>query len=274
MVVAGAVDDVGEDIVHAGVRTAAVGHDRPPEDGDDAVSEFVDLLDVRGEEDDDHSGLRELLELAVDLGPGADVDASRRLVQEQHARVERHRLGDGNLLLVAAAEVRDLARQPLGVDGEEAGEMPRPLARLAELQEPEPRDAVEHRGGDVCLDRGVEEDALSGAVLGHVGDAVADRLGGAPGLDIDAVDLDGADIAPTQARERLDDDVGAGAELPHDRDDLALADLQVERSEAAGHGEALEPDARRTLHLFGVVGDLLAGGDLAADHRANELRRS
>ena len=60
----------------------------------------------------------------------------------------------------------------------------------------------------------------------------ARRLSGIPGPDIDAVDLDGADVTPTQARERFDYDVGAGAELTHNRDDLALSDLQIERSEA------------------------------------------
>ena len=74
-----------------------------------------------------------------------------------------------------------------------------------------------------------------GAVLRNIGDALSDRLSGT-GLDIDAVDLDGADVASTQARERFDDDVGAGSELTHDRDDLALSDLQIERSEVARNG--------------------------------------
>jgi hypothetical protein len=69
---------------------------------------------------------------------------------------------------------------------------------------------------------------------------VADCLGGAPALDIDAVKLDGADIAPTHTGERLDDDISTRAKLPYNRDDLAFANLQIERGEAAGDREALE----------------------------------
>ena len=264
------MDDVGEDIVHAGVSTAAVGHDRPPEDGDDAVSEFVDLLDVRGEEDDDHSGLRELLELAIDFGPGADVDAAGRLLFRSSTRGSSatalamatfcwlpplrcetslgRRLGS-MVKRPARCRARSLAfpncRNPNRVT-RSSTEVVMLVSTVASRKTPLRRGPREHRR---CPVRSPER---------------------CSGFDIDAVDLDGADVASTQARERFDDDVGAGAELTHDRDDLALSDLQIERSEAARNGEALEPDARRPLHLVGVVGDLLAGGDLAADHRANE----
>ena len=43
----------------------------------------------------------------VDLGLGADVDALRRLVEDQHARLRRQPAGQRDLLLVAAGEVAD-----------------------------------------------------------------------------------------------------------------------------------------------------------------------
>ena len=49
---------------------------------------------------------------AVDLGAGADVDAARRLVDDQQPRLHRQPLGEQHLLLVAAREVADdLARR-------------------------------------------------------------------------------------------------------------------------------------------------------------------
>jgi hypothetical protein len=42
----------------------------------------------------------------VDLGLRVDVDAARRLVENDDLRVQRDALGDGDLLLVAAGEVR------------------------------------------------------------------------------------------------------------------------------------------------------------------------
>ena len=43
----------------------------------------------------------------VDLGLGADVDALRRLVEDDDARLERQPFAEHDLLLVAAAERRD-----------------------------------------------------------------------------------------------------------------------------------------------------------------------
>ena len=47
----------------------------------------------------------EAVELLVDLALGADVDAARRLVEQQQARLERQPLAEGHLLLVAAGEI-------------------------------------------------------------------------------------------------------------------------------------------------------------------------
>ena len=46
--------------------------------------------------------------VAVDLGLGADVDAARRLVEDQHLRAHRQPLAQHDLLLVAAGQVHDL----------------------------------------------------------------------------------------------------------------------------------------------------------------------
>ena len=51
----------------------------------------------------------EVAQDAVDVGLGADVDAARRLVDDQDARLARQPLGEQHLLLVAARQVAHLA---------------------------------------------------------------------------------------------------------------------------------------------------------------------
>ena len=44
----------------------------------------------------------------IDFGFGADVDAARRFVEDQHLRAEREPLRQHDLLLIAAAQIRRL----------------------------------------------------------------------------------------------------------------------------------------------------------------------
>src|SRR3712207_8089502 len=57
--------------------------------------------------EDRHTLGRQVGDELVDLGLGADVDAARRLVQDQDARVEHQAAREQRLLLVAAAQVAD-----------------------------------------------------------------------------------------------------------------------------------------------------------------------
>ena len=53
---------------------------------------------------DRHAVVRQRAQQPVDFRLGADVDAARRLVDDQHLRPEREPLRQHDLLLVAAAE--------------------------------------------------------------------------------------------------------------------------------------------------------------------------
>ena len=64
-----------------------------------------DLGQVAGGEHDRHPVGGERSHQPVDLGLGADVDAARRLVEQQHARSRAQPLGEHDLLLVAAREL-------------------------------------------------------------------------------------------------------------------------------------------------------------------------
>ena len=61
--------------------------DLPARHDDDAVAEPLELLGVRGRDDDRHAAVGDLAQDAVDLRAGADVDALRRLVGEQDGRL-------------------------------------------------------------------------------------------------------------------------------------------------------------------------------------------
>ena len=64
---------------------------------------------------------------AVDLLLGADVDAARRLVDDDDARLDQHHLGEQELLLVAAGE---LARQQIAAPGADVEILDRLVERL------------------------------------------------------------------------------------------------------------------------------------------------
>ena len=69
-----------------------------------AVAHREHLGQVGGDHHDRHALPREIAEQRVDLGLCADVDAARRLVDDQELRLCRQPLGDDDALLVAAAQ--------------------------------------------------------------------------------------------------------------------------------------------------------------------------
>ena len=79
----------------------------------DAVGELQDLRQVGRDHHHREAVVGEPVDELVDLGDGADVDAARRLVEDDELRLLDQRLGDDDLLLVAAGELDD-AR--IGVD--------------------------------------------------------------------------------------------------------------------------------------------------------------
>ena len=79
----------------------------------DAVGEPEDLGQLGRDQQDPDPLLRQRLDQRVDLGLGADVDAPRRLVEDQHLGLGGEPAGEHDLLLVAARELADR----LGSDG-------------------------------------------------------------------------------------------------------------------------------------------------------------
>src|SRR5690606_26274308 len=76
--------------------------DLPFAQDDDAVAEHRELLDVGRDHDGPDAALGEIADGGVDLLARADVDAARRLVEEDHLDAGQQPSGDDGLLLVAA----------------------------------------------------------------------------------------------------------------------------------------------------------------------------
>ena len=68
------------------------------------VGELVDLGQIGRDQDDAGALRQERAEQAVDLGLGADIDADRRLVEDEQLGAMRQPFADDDLLLVAARQ--------------------------------------------------------------------------------------------------------------------------------------------------------------------------
>ena len=74
---------------------------------DDPVRALHDLLELGGDQDDRQPRFGQIADQALDLGLGADVDAARWIVEEQHPWLEAQDAGEQDLLLVAAGQLAD-----------------------------------------------------------------------------------------------------------------------------------------------------------------------
>ena len=125
-----------------------------------------DRLTLRGEPRDDR----------VDLVFRADVDAARRLVEDQHFRIGEQPFRQHHLLLVAAGKIAghlvDAGCADVGLAAIVVGD-----GELAQIVDHAvPRHAAEIGQRDVVLDVVDQVEAVGLAVLGDVGNAVLDRL--------------------------------------------------------------------------------------------------
>ena len=84
---------------------------RPARNRQDAVGQLRQLERVGRGEEDGGAGAGDLAQPAVDLGLGADVDAARRVVEQQQLGIGGQPAGDQRLLLVAAGQRGDRLQQ-------------------------------------------------------------------------------------------------------------------------------------------------------------------
>ena len=139
-----------------------------------AVGDMDELRQVAGIEQDRVALGGEVAHQLEDLALGADVDAARRIVEQEHARLGEQHLAEDHLLLVAARQRAGELLGRLGLDAQEVASSRRPAPpRVAASRRPQ----REKRGmtESVRFSRTLfgEEQALAAAVLRHQRDAVA-----------------------------------------------------------------------------------------------------
>ena len=75
---------------------------------EDAVGQRADFVELDRDQQDGLAGIAHLDDLVVDELDGADIDAARRLADDQHVGIALHLAGQNDLLLVAAGEIGGL----------------------------------------------------------------------------------------------------------------------------------------------------------------------
>ena len=194
-------------------------------------------------------GPRQVEEQLVHLDLGADVDAARRLVDDQHLRPQRQPAGQHDLLLVSARQVADacsgLAMRMLSARRKSSTSCS--LGRLVDEEAP-----ARSRSSDAMLrlmrigER--QEQRLLLAVLGHQADAVADGVPRRADRTSLAVDDDAAGIERIGAEDRARHLGAAGADQPGDAEDLAAAHFEADTSSSTvACGSRALPRRRQAL---------------------------
>ena len=115
--------DGAQQVAGVDVGAAALGRQPAAVEHEDAVGEADDLGQLGGPQQDDPAGVGELADEGVDLVLGADVDAPRRVVEQDDGRGHLQPLGQHDLLLVAARQRRHGGRRSGGLDAE-PGDLP------------------------------------------------------------------------------------------------------------------------------------------------------
>ena len=189
---------------------------------------------------------RQLVKQLVDGELGAHVDATRGLVEEQHARVAEQPLADHDLLLVAARQVAHRLADRGRADRQGVDITLRHglfFAEADEAQAARHRSHVGQRG--VVGHRHVERETMGLAVFGQVGNAVADGVARRVDLDLLVAQTHRAGL------QRVGTEDGArhlGSPCPHQAgktQDLATPQLERHLAEHPFSPEA----AHRQQHL-------------------------
>ena len=207
------------DGVLADLLAAEFGHHLTGGEDGDPVTEPVKLPQVGGHDDDAGARIGDLAEDAVDLGPGAHVDALRRLLGEhQRGLLVQQRPGQQYLLLVAAGQA-----EHVGVDGRRLDGQVLPLRLHGPGLGARPHHAPaaelpERRDQGVLPYRQRPEQALAEPVSGQVHHARVQRRVGTARLERHPAQLGPAGRVPQpgQGAEELGLPVAHDAGQPDD----------------------------------------------------------
>ena len=236
-----------------------------------------DLRQFGRDDDDGDAGLGHLDQEIVHFDLRADVDAARRLVDDEDLRPERQPARQHDLLLIAAGEE---ARELVGArhaDREQAAELFDQLILAALVDEPAgAADLVVRGDGDVGADGEAEEQGLLLAVLRHQAHSGQHRVMRPGEIDLPAVDPDFAGIERVGAEDRPRGLGPPGADQSGKAEDLALVRLErdvdeLDRMGIAGVAASREPlDLERDRPALGDRALAVKRADLASDHHPDD----
>ena len=209
---------------------------------------------------------------------GADIDAARRLVDDQYLRPERQPARQHDLLLIAAGEIADELVRARHADVEKLAVLLDQRVLLCRADE----DAVEMRScaaiERLVADREREEQGLLLAVFRHEPDAVSDRIRGERDGDRLSLDRISARIERIGAEDGPRRLGPAGADEPGNAENLALAHRQRDIMEFDGARIGARVPRREMFfaserHVDGVVKLCVRArqeAELAPDHQADD----
>jgi len=207
-------------------------------------------------------GYGELVDEAVDVLLGTDVDAARGFVEEEDVGVVAKEAGEGDLLLVAAGEIADALARAGGADAE-AGDPLRAVAGERGWAE----KAREGGEREVVFDGEVEREAFDLAIFAEETDLLApaeERRGGA-GVGADA---DGAVADRIEGKERAEEFAAAGTDEAGDAEDLTTAEFDGSGGGFLRAGEIADLEDGFARSADGASVEFV---DLASDHELGEL---
>ena len=130
-----------------------------------AVGEPDQFRHLRRDQDDTDAACRQLVDQPVDLGLGADVDAARRLVEDEQHRLPGQPARQHDLLLVAAGQLRNLFVEVGRLDRHLGGQRRDDLQRLAPVEDAEGRGLVGNAERGIVEDAAKQQQGLVLAVL-------------------------------------------------------------------------------------------------------------
>ncbi len=234
-----------------------------------AAGDGDELGQVGGDEEERDASRGEVADELVDLGLGADVDASGGLEEEQHPAVGRQRPGEHQLLLVAATQVHDGLRLG-GVAQVERGGVAveeRPLPPRVDVGPEPPAHAPEYVEGDVLPHRHEREDPCVLPVLGDVAEPERQRFPRAADGDGAPLQPDLSRVAGVEAVEGLHQLLAAAPHETGQAQDLSLSQGEADVVEGALAGEVAH--LQRDLPARGARA-LVEALDVAAHHHADD----
>src|SRR5829696_3756331 len=259
------------DAVLADLVAAQRPHHRPVLEHHHRVRALDHLLELRGDEQDAKAFAGQVVDQALDLGLGPDVDPPGWLVEDQHLGVEAEDPGQEHLLLVAAGELGDRLVGAGGLDPEAADERGDELVLAALGHEASPSEGRQRGQDNVLPDREVGHDALGLAVLGEHGDPGADGGLGRSQPQRAAGHADRAVVERLGPEDRLGGLGAPRAEQSGQTDDLTPPDPDRHAVQHVPAGETVRLQHRPVvapLVLLTEAGHAvgLYLGDVAAEH--------